>query len=210
MSLLSYYGFTVLFLVGTVLTAIAALKSSSVLRFTVPFSVALSMLVGYFGLDHFLGTAKPVGTVPGWSQPVFGKEGATVIGAKISSDGIYMMLQEEGSVVPRLFAFPPNKEMGQNLRQAMENHAKANKGKEFGFKVKSDGEEEGEVGTGKSGKGEKGKPGKDGNHSGSEEKSLEDRPSPFKFDEPQPQAMPPKYYPGGGPGYTEYKAPGTN
>ena len=206
MSLLSYYAFTVLFLVGTVLTAIAALRSSSVLRFTVPVSVALSMLVGYFGLDHFLGTAKPVGTVPGWSKPVFGKEGATVIGAKIQSDGIYIMLQEEGSNTPRLFIFPPNKDMSQNLRQAMENHGKANKGKEFGFKVKEDGAEQ--DGDGKSGHGEKGKGSKDGNHSGSEEKSLEDRPSPFKFDEPVPQAMPPKYYPGGGTGYTEYKAPG--
>lgn len=202
-----YFGFAVLFVLGVAVTGFIAIRSQSPLRWTVPFTVALSVAVGYFGLDLFLGSAKPVGAAPGWQDPYFGEEGAIVLGGKIApGQGTFLLLQEDNADAPKLYLFPDDPDMQKNLKQAMDQNQRENQGQPWGFRMKPDGQKGGKgKGQGR-GKGEA-KPGEESSDEGgmNGDKSLEDRPG-YKFGPAQPKQGTDKPYRDHN-GYREFRAP---
>lgn len=185
MSSASYYAFAAVFIISVLLTAFAAIRSNSWLRFVAPVSVLLSVLVGYFGLDHFLGSPKPIAGQYLWSGPAYGDCGATVRGATIGSSTLWLMLDEDGAAEPRLFSFPSTPELLRGLKQAIKTHSEKT-GQQFGFMFGATKQCEEGMGVGgrKSGSGR----GKD--HSqGMQGASDADTPG---FAEPVTRAPPPK------------------
>lgn len=187
-----YFLLAALFVGAHAVTGMVAVRSASKLRFLAPVSLVLGVLVSFYGLDALLGSAKPVGVVPGWSEPVFGEEGATVLGGKFTGDTAWLLLQEEGFADPRLWLFPSDSELVKNLKKAMDQHGKQNGGQQWGFKIKKNGQ----AGDGRGGDGAGEGRGKGDAEGGGQhqDKSLETRPSPYKFELPQKKALPDKPY----------------
>ena len=113
------YVLTVLFVLSSSLTAVCAITGRSPLRFVGPFSVALSVFVAYCGVDALIGTPKPASPLPLWHGPVYGECGATVIGAEIGRDSIWLMLDEDGSSSPRVFSYVATPDLARGLKRIM-------------------------------------------------------------------------------------------
>jgi hypothetical protein len=176
----SFFFLTSAFALSAASTVAIAVRSPSRWRFATPVTVGLSLITAYAGLDAVTGSAKPVGLVPGWSQPNLKGEGALVLSATPFGDGqVVLTLQEGKGAEPRLYSFPATQDLMDALKRAQEQHAKTHGGEKFGFSMTEGGQE----GRGK---------GQGTGHPGAAGDGQPTAPTPYHFAEPAQAALPPK------------------
>ncbi|MGH6718963.1 MAG: hypothetical protein ACREER_06555 [Alphaproteobacteria bacterium] len=111
------YLFTVALVVAALLAAIAiAAPRKTWVRLTALAVAMLFVPVGYAALTGLLSRPKPVGLE--WAR--LAAREATVLGASIAENqGIYVWLQFSGSAEPRAFVLPWDRDLAEELQEAL-------------------------------------------------------------------------------------------